>query len=117
MVVHVVEPLHHKNCAVLLCPESDEDRVEGVRDGVERVCTAIWLDGQQLRHEELFGERTCSCFQTDPYQEDPEATDAQKRYFHYRTIAVALGAVDQRVERPACAREKVEELYGKSQVG
>ncbi|KAL3922603.1 MAG: hypothetical protein SGPRY_004503, partial [Prymnesium sp.] len=89
MVVHVVGTLHHKNRAVLLCPECDEDRVKGVPDGVVE--------------------------RTDPYQKDSEATNAQKRYFHYRTIAVALGAVGQRVELPACVREKVEDLYGKSQ--
>lgn len=56
------------------------------------------------------------CFKTDPYQGE-EASDKQRRYFHYSCIALALGAVGVRADLPGCVRVRIEELYGESATG
>lgn len=112
-VFHVVGPEGVAGKWVFLCPVCDDDRVTGL-DGAERVCTAQWLHGQLLRGDKKVGNRTCYCFQSDPFEGETSVKNDQRRYFHYRVIALKLGGAGRRVDLPGCVREKVEELYGES---
>lgn len=115
--VHVVGPeLTRAGRWVFLCPVCDDDFVTGL-EGAEVVCTAEWLDGQPLTGDTQVDGRACVCFHTDPYEGEPEATNANRRFYLYRTIALLLGGAGRRVDLPACVKERIQELYGNSEVG
>lgn len=115
--LHVAGPLLHRDKWVLLCPQCDDDQLTDLPPEAERLCTTEWLDGELLQGDAKLGHRQCQCWRTDPF-EGEVASGAQKRFFHYRTIAILLGAQPgQRVDLPGCVKLKIEELYGDSQVG
>lgn len=113
---HVVGPLRSSRKWVFLCPECDDDRVTGL-DGARRRCTTDWLEGQLLSGDAGYGERSCYAWQTDPYEGVSEVSNKERRYFYYHTVALLLGGSGRRVDLPACVKEKIEELFGKSEVG
>lgn len=113
----MVGPLLHGEKWVLLCPTCDDDRLTDLPAIPERLCTTEWLEGEVLQGDAKLGHRTCECWRTDPYDGE-DASGKQRRFFHYRTIAILLGAQPgQRVDLPGCVKDKIEELYGESQVG
>ena len=94
----------------------DDDRATGLDPNETQECTVDNLTGTVLRCEELFGDRSCLCFETDPYANE-DVPNAKRRFFLYRTIALELGATGRRVDLPLCVKEKVEELYDQSRTG
>lgn len=117
MAVHVVGPVWNKNKWVFLCPECDADVIDGLDSSVARQCTTEWLQGQELRYAPSFGDRSCLCWETDPYEGQEEATDKERRFFYYRAVAAELGAQGRRVDLPGCVKDKIQELYGESTTG
>mmetsp|Transcript_18070 Transcript_18070/g.45289 ORF Transcript_18070/g.45289 Transcript_18070/m.45289 type:complete len:123 (+) Transcript_18070:34-402(+) len=115
--VHVVGPSQTNAGWVFLCPECDADRVEGVQPDSARICTRVWLTGRQLSCQARFGDRTCNCWESDPYEGEEAATDRQRRFFHYVTIALLLGGAGRRVDLPLCVKENIEQQYGASTTG
>lgn len=115
--IHIVGPERVTDKWIFLCPECDDDRVDGIPADVTRVCTVEWLEGQQLIGDDKLGGRTCYCWQTDPFEGEDDATDRSRRYFYYRTLAFKLGGSGRRVDLPLCVKEKIEELFGQSTVG
>ena len=115
-LVYVAGPFSTNNRNVFLCPECDDDQVTGL-DGAPTICTALWLHGQALQGDARVGSRACVCWVTDPYADDPEATNANRRFFFYRTLAILFGGAGQRVDLPACVKERIAELYGDSVIG
>lgn len=100
------------------CPVHDVPAdVDGAAE--PRTCTAEWLQGQLLRGvgDKKLGERTCYCFETDPYEGEPNVEDSQRRYFLYRFAALQLGGAGRRVDLPKCVRTKINAQFGDSQVG
>ena len=102
---------------VFLCTECDADdplvKKEKGHDK-DRGCVVEWLTGQQLR-----GDRaTCFCFESDPFPRDDESAEhvtmAERRFFHYRYIALLLGAKGdkKRVKLPPCVQARIKEMYG-----
>ena len=73
-------------------------------------CTTGWLHGRQLS----LREGVCECWESDPYANDPSKSMGERRFFHYRAIALILGAkgAGMRVKLPACVHAKISELYG-----
>ena len=114
--LHVVGPVQGNAHSLFLCPVCDDDRTTGT-EGYELVCTAEFLRGKDLVGDARVGHRSCVCFVTDPFAGEENATDAQRRFYFYRTIALFLNGGGQRVDLPCCVREAIEELYGESRTG
>ena len=104
---------------IFLCPVCDESAAGADLDpAADKVCTKEWLTGKELKGGEKEDWQSCDCFVTDPYAAYPEKGDNERRYFHYRTVALALGAEQgQCVDLPRCVRAKITELYGTSRTG
>lgn len=115
--LNVVGPVLHRGNYVFLCPVCDDDRLTDIPPAAVRVCTTEWLAGAHLVGDSKLGHRECFCWETDPFQGE-EATGKQRRFFYYRTVALRLGAEPgQRVDLPGCTKEKIEQLFGASEVG
>ena len=115
-LIYVCGPFSGNNRTVFLCPECDDDQVTGL-EGAPKTCSTLWLEGLLLLGDDRVGDRSCKCWQTDPYDGEVGATNAQRRFFHYRTIALFFGDAGQRVDLPECVKEKIQELFGDSVVG
>ena len=48
---------------------------------------------------------------------EPGATNANRRFFYYRTLAILLGGSGTRVDLPPCVKEFISELWGDSVTG
>lgn len=114
---HVVGPKWEDEKWVFLCPVCDASALEPGDTPDAAQCTTDWLTGQRLVGDAKVDFREGDCFVTDPYDGVPEVTEAQKRFFYYRTVALLLGGAGRRVQLPSCIRERIEELHGKSGVG
>lgn len=114
--IHVVGPVRSARHWVFMCPVCDDDRVTGL-EGAQVVCTTEWLQGQELELEDIDGARTAICWETDPFEGDSSALPKHRRFFHYKTIARLLGGQGRRVQLPGCVEDKVQSLYGESEVG
>lgn len=108
---YVAGPFRLRGKWVLLCPECDEDRLDDFDRSVAQ-CTVEWLAGRPLEWD----GRHCLCFETDPF-EGEDVQSKSKRFFHYSAIARLLGGAGRRVNLPICVKDKIEDLYGKSEVG
>lgn len=110
--IYVVGPEWSNEKWIFLCPECDDDRVTGVPPEVERLCTVDWLEGQLLSGDKLLGFRSCYCFETDPLEDKEDATDRERRFFYYRTVAFKLGGGGRRVDLPLCvmAERRIERV-------
>ena len=114
--IHCCGPFDGPTKTQFMCPVCDDDRVTGL-EGAATVCCVEWLTGQWVVGDGRVGNRGCYCFVTDPFENDEHATNAQRRFFFYRTLAILLGGSGQRVDLPDCVKEKIQELYGDSAVG
>ena len=114
-LVYVAGPFWDNTHQVFLCPECDDDRVTGIEGPIQ--CTVDWLRGQWLVGDAQVGHRTCSCWLTDPWVNEPGATNANRRFFYYRTLAILLGGSGTRVDLPPCVKEFISELWGDSVTG
>ena len=114
--IHCCGPFDRNNRTLFRCPVCDDDQVTGI-DGAPTLCCVDWLRGQWIVGDGRVGNRTCHCFVTDPFENEPGATNAQRRYYFYRTLAILLGGSGQRVDLPACVKEAIQQLYGDSQTG
>lgn len=97
-----------------VCTPSVESELDG---GGELQCTRTWLQGRLLIGDAKVDGRTCLCFETDPYEGVPNVSDKTRRFFFYRTIALALGGGHRRVKLPRCVELAIEDLYGCSTTG
>ena len=116
---HCVGPERVAGKWVFLCPVCDSQQVSESLEAPtgDVLCTAIWLEGEFLRGDSVLGDRTCYCFETDPFDGEPNATDQQRRFFHYRCISYKLSASRQRVDLPACVKKRIEDRWGQSTTG
>lgn len=123
--IHVVGPERCADKWIFLCPECDEDRLEGIPPEVTRLCTVEWLDGELLSGDKTLGERSCYCWQTDPYEGEDRARTTRRTGIvassilqnHRHQAWRCIGGGGRRVDLPLCVKEKIEELYGNSEVG
>ena len=114
--IHCCGPFQGALKSEFLCPVCDDDRVTGL-EGAEIVCCVEWLTGQWIVGDNRVGNRACYCFVSDPFENDENATNSQRRFYFYRTLAILLGGGGQRVDLPDCVLEKIQELYGEGVVG
>ena len=118
--LHVVGPERVSNKWIFLCPACDADRLtsQPSQDDTVVLCTTEWLRGEHLRGDERVGDRSCYCFETDPYEgEGGTEIDNKRRFFYYTTVARLLGGAGKRVDLPICVKDRIEELYGASRTG
>lgn len=113
---YVIGPELRGGKYVFLCPVCDNKLLEGPPIA-DPECTCSWLHGELLVGDKRNKGRSCYCFQTDPFEDDLGATEENRRYFHYRAIALKLGGGGRRVDLPRCVKERVEQLYGRSRTG
>ena len=75
--------------------------------------TTIRSSASALSHTSAF------CWQSDPYpiSDFPDKSPAERRFFHYQTIAPLLGAsgYKNRADLPACVKEKIAKDYPNEQ--
>ena len=108
--VYVVGPERVSSKWIFLCPECDSDRcdTQPSQDGTVVHCTAEWLRGEYLRGDERVGDRSCYCWESDPYEgEGGSELNSRRRFFFYRTIAFKLGGGGKRVDLPLCVKDKI----------
>ena len=74
-----------------------------------QVCVTDWLDGKQLADEHT----SCELWQSAPFDDNPNKTMAQKRFFLYHNIAKLLGVngLNKRARLPSCVYKRIKELY------
>ena len=90
---HVVGPVRVSSKWIFLCPECDSDRLDTQPSQSDTVvqCTTDWLRGELLRGGERTGDRSCYCWETDPYEGEGVAEiNNKRRFFHYTTISKLL---------------------------
>ena len=114
--IHCCGPFEGPIKSEFLCPVCDDDLVTGIQ-GATTICCVEWLTGRWVVGDGRVGNRACHCFVSDPFEGEPNVTQAQRRFFFYRTLAILLGGGGQRVDFPPCVKEKIQELYGDSVVG
>ncbi|KAL1525690.1 hypothetical protein AB1Y20_020541 [Prymnesium parvum] len=90
----VVGPERVSGRWVFLCPSCDDDRLDKVQ-----------YDG-----------KTIFCFKDDPF-EGEDVANKRRRFFLYSAIAKELGGTGRRVDLPLCVKDKIQDLYGESEVG
>ena len=118
--VYVVGPERVSTRWIFLCPACDADRLttQPSQDDTVVLCTTEWLRGEHLRGDERVGDRSCYCFETDPYEGEGGAEiNNKRRFFYYWTVSKLLGGGGKRVDLPPCVKEKIEELHGDSHTG
>mmetsp|Transcript_8098 Transcript_8098/g.25282 ORF Transcript_8098/g.25282 Transcript_8098/m.25282 type:complete len:169 (+) Transcript_8098:343-849(+) len=126
-VVHV-EREDGKGTVDLMCPvcSSGVEAMEEVVDregwgGRQRECTRDWLRGRLLDGGEELDCQVVDAFETHPYppQEWPQKSNKHRRFFMYKMLAREVGVkgARNRAAHSACVRERIESLYGTSQVG
>jgi hypothetical protein len=111
--LYVIGPYYDRNERKFrfACPACSRSPAAGTE------CTAGWLVGQRLIGDDV----CCDCFETYPYPaaKFPDKQMHERRYFHYHAIARLLGATGQGHgdELPPCVRDRIEQMYGSSEVG
>ena len=77
----------------------------------DRDCVVDWLRGQQL----MTDRATAFCWESDPFPSEdfPSVTPAERRYFHYSTIAKLMGVSGRknRAKLPPCVTKKIVEAF------
>lgn len=113
--VYAVGPVVRRGRWKFFCPLCDDDVIRDVGDAPTKVCTTAWLRARQLE----WADREWSCWEEDPLEHLGDGAEARskKRFWHYSAIARELGARRRRVEHTDCVQEKINELFGDSEVG
>lgn len=108
-----IGPVQEDHGWAFLCPACDAGRADAqdVQE-VDQRCTVVSLQGQLLE----FSGRSCHAWESDPF-EGEDASDKEKRFFFYSSIARLLGGAGRRVDLPTCVKLQISKLYGPSQTG
>ena len=95
----------------MLRPRQLARRLKALVDrlGDELVDKLLHVDGKQLADEHT----SCELWQSAPFDDNPNKTMAQKRFFLYHNIAKLLGVngLNKRARLPSCVYKRIKELY------